>query len=60
MHCPRREIEWIDHRNPYEGRDGSDLEEDNQNEIASVDNDSIDSLFEGDDEDNKTAKRPRL
>ena len=60
VHCQQREMEWIDHRNPYEGRDGSDLEEDDQNEIASVDNDSIDSLFEGDDEDNKTAKRPRL
>ena len=36
--CPTREMEWIDHRNPYEGYDGSDLEEDDPNEVVHKDN----------------------
>ena len=25
--CPNRDMEWIDHCNPFEGYDGSDLED---------------------------------
>ena len=61
--CPTREMEWIDHHNPYEGYDGSDAEEDNttiadyemENYDVQHDNDvtaSIDSLFGREDNDN--------
>ena len=61
--CPTREMEWIDHLNPYEGYDGSDAEEDNttiadyemENYDVQDDNDvtaSIDSLFGREDNDN--------
>ena len=39
--CPRREMEWIDHRNPYEGYDGSDVEEEDQKEVVHKDNATV-------------------
>ena len=59
-------MEWIDHHNPYEGYDGSDVEEEDTNKVVHEDNttvadyameeynkqSSIDSLFGSEDNDN--------
>ena len=49
--CPTQEMEWIDHRIPYEGYDGSDVEEDDIQADSNVQS-SIDSLFGSEDNDN--------